>query len=106
MHQTKKYLSLPMTICIYFGVLSSANIIALFSIQSIHPLIYTHEYRNYISNVFLSFNSLMYALSFLVPSIISTLYLLPIYKNINRGSCCIWYFSYLYNFPIISETPG
>ncbi len=84
MRQTKRHLSLFMTICIFSGVVLGANMIAMLSMELVSPLMYPHEYEDYISNILRYDDLLIRALSFLVPTIISIIYLLPIYQTINK----------------------
>ena len=85
MHQTKRHLSLSMTICIFSVVVFGANMIAMLSMELVSPLMNTLEYVDFLAAVFSDEGWEIRMLAFLVPTIVSILYLLPIYKTVYKN---------------------
>ena len=89
MRQSKRHMSLPMTVCIFSGILLGANMIAMLSMRLVSVLMYTNEYEEFITTLFSDDVFITPVLTFFIPTIISIIYLLPIYRTIYKREILI-----------------
>ena len=101
MRQSKRHLSLFMTVCIFSGILLGANMIAMLSMRLVSVLMYTNEYEEFITTLFSDDVFITPVLTFFIPTIISIIYLLPIYRTIYKREILIIAKKRLLNSPLI-----
>jgi hypothetical protein len=90
-----------MTVCIFSGVLLGANMIAMLSMRLVSPLMYTREHEEFITTLFSDDVFITPVLTFLIPTIISIIYLLPIYKTVYKKEILFIAKKRLLNSPLV-----